>query len=45
MAETKKIIRIALLEDDLSMAETVQECLEAVGYEVDIFVTGLDYFT
>lgn len=43
MAEAKKIMKIALLEDDLPMAETVQEWLEGVGYEVDIFVTGLDF--
>lgn len=43
MTEAKKIMKIALLEDDLPMAETVQEWLEGVGYEVDIFVTGLDF--
>lgn len=43
MAEAKKIMKIALLEDNLPMAETVQEWLKAVGYEVDIFATGLDF--
>lgn len=36
-------MKIALLEDDLVMAETVQEWLQAAGYEVDTFVRGLDF--
>jgi two-component system, OmpR family, response regulator RegX3 len=36
-------MKIALLEDDLIMAETVQEWLQAAGYEVDTFVRGLDF--
>lgn len=36
-------MRIALLEDDLAYAETLQEWLQMAGFEVDHFVTGLDF--
>lgn len=36
-------MKIALLEDDLSYAETIQEWLQEAGFEVDHFATGLDF--
>jgi len=43
MIEVKKKSRIALLEDDLAYAETIQEWFSEANYEVDHFVTGLDF--
>lgn len=36
-------MKIALLKDDLSSAETIQEWLQEAGFEVDHFATGLDF--
>ncbi|NOS97570.1 MAG: response regulator transcription factor [Methylotenera sp.] len=36
-------MKIALLEDDLAYAETIIEWLHAADFEVDHFVTGLDF--
>jgi len=36
-------MKIALLEDDLAVAETVIEWLQEAGFEVDHFKTGLDF--
>ena len=37
----KAKMKIALLEDDLAYAETIQEWLQEAGFEVDHFKTGL----
>jgi DNA-binding response OmpR family regulator len=36
-------MKIALLEDDLAYAETIQEWLQEANFEVDHFKTGLDF--
>ncbi|MDP3743632.1 MAG: response regulator [Methylotenera sp.] len=36
-------MKIALLKNDLSSAETIQEWLQEAGFEVDHFATGLDF--
>ncbi len=36
-------MKVALLEDDLAFAETIQEWLVDAGFEVDHFKTGLDF--
>lgn len=36
-------MRIALLEDDLAYAETIQEWLQQANFEVDHFKTGLEF--
>jgi DNA-binding response OmpR family regulator len=41
--EIKRTMKIALLEDDLAYAETFQEWMQEANYEVDHFVTGLDF--
>ena len=43
MAEANKKPKIAFLEDDLAYAESIIEWLDEAGYEVDHFVTGLDF--
>jgi DNA-binding response OmpR family regulator len=41
--EVKKRMKIALLEDDLAYAETFKEWLQEANYEVDHFLSGLDF--
>lgn len=36
-------MKIALLEDDLAFAETIQEWLQEANFEVDHFLDGLDF--
>lgn len=36
-------MKIALLEDDLAFAETIQEWLQEANFEVDHFANGLDF--
>jgi two-component system response regulator RegX3 len=43
MAEASKKPRVAFLEDDLAYAETILEWFNEAGFEVDHFVTGLDF--
>jgi two-component system response regulator RegX3 len=43
MLEANKKPRIAFLEDDLAFAETILEWFNEAGFEVDHFVTGLDF--
>lgn len=43
MMEVNKKPKIAFLEDDLAYAETVLEWFSEADYEVDHFVTGLDF--
>jgi DNA-binding response OmpR family regulator len=43
MAEVNKKPKIAFLEDDLAYAESILEWLGEAGYDVDHFVTGLDF--
>jgi DNA-binding response OmpR family regulator len=43
MAEAHKKPKIAFLEDDLAYAESILEWLGEAGYDVDHFVTGLDF--
>ncbi len=43
MLELNKKPKIAFLEDDLAYAETIREWFADAGYEVDHFVTGLDF--
>ena len=43
MVEANKKPRIAFLEDDLAYAETILDWFNEAGFEVDHFVTGLDF--
>lgn len=43
MAEANKKPKIAFLEDDLAYAESMLEWFGEAGYDVDHFVTGLDF--
>jgi two-component system response regulator RegX3 len=43
MVEANKKPRIAFLEDDLAYAETILEWFNEAGFEVNHFVTGLDF--
>lgn len=43
MQEANKKLKVAFLEDDLAYAETILEWFNEAGFEVDHFVTGLDF--
>jgi two-component system, OmpR family, response regulator RegX3 len=43
MVEANKKPKVAFLEDDLAYAETILEWFNEAGFEVDHFVTGLDF--
>lgn len=43
MLEANKKPKVAFLEDDLAYAETILEWFNEAGFEVDHFVTGLDF--
>jgi two-component system response regulator RegX3 len=43
MVEANKKPKVAFLEDDLAYAETILEWFNEAGFDVDHFVTGLDF--